>query len=52
MLADGADPAGTAGRVARSLAANEVLRERLVRGLDLALLPADAHTPGEALFTR
>ncbi|MEU1472696.1 SseB family protein [Streptomyces sp. NPDC005761] len=52
VLAADADPAETAGRVARSLAANEVLRARLVRGLDLALLPADAHTPGEPLFTR
>lgn len=52
VLAADADPAEAAGRVARSLAANEVLRARLVRGLDLALLPADTHTPGEALFTR
>ncbi|MFE9858270.1 SseB family protein [Streptomyces sp. NPDC005780] len=52
VLAADADPAEAAGRVARSLAANEVLRARLVRGLDLALLPADANTPGEALFTR
>ncbi|WNI25751.1 SseB family protein [Streptomyces sp. ITFR-16] len=52
VLAGDADPAGAAGRVARSLAADEVLRARLVRGLDLALLPADAHTPGDALFTR
>ncbi|MCG7528011.1 SseB family protein, partial [Streptomyces sp. OfavH-34-F] len=36
----------------RSLAAHEVLRARLVRGLDLALLPADATAPGEPLFTR
>ncbi|MGW2655975.1 SseB family protein [Streptomyces sp. NPDC001478] len=52
VLAAGADPAETAGRVARALAADEVLRARLVRGLDLALLPADAPAPGEALFTR
>ncbi|MEU1368116.1 SseB family protein [Streptomyces sp. NPDC005803] len=52
VLAADADPAKAAGRVARSLAADEVLRARLVRGLDLALLPADAPTPGEALFTR
>ncbi|MFI6860432.1 SseB family protein [Streptomyces sp. NPDC050421] len=52
VLAADADPAQTAGRIARSLAADEVLRARLVRGLDLALLPADARTPGEALFTR
>ncbi|MEU9092463.1 SseB family protein [Streptomyces sp. NPDC048428] len=52
VLDEGADPAEAAGRVARSLAANEVLRARLVRGLDLALIPADARTPGEPLFTR
>nr|WSW70239.1 SseB family protein [Streptomyces sp. NBC_00995] len=52
VLAADADPAEAAGRLARSLAANEVLRARLVRGLDLALLPADAHAPGEALFMR
>ncbi|WP_093709631.1 SseB family protein [Streptomyces sp. 2131.1] len=52
VLAAGADPAEAARRVARALAADEVLRARLVRGLDLALLPAGAHTPGEPLFTR
>ncbi|MGQ4490392.1 SseB family protein [Streptomyces sp. SAS_281] len=52
VLAADADPAQTAGRVARALAADEVLRARLVRGLDLALLPAGARTPGEPLFTR
>ncbi|MFJ4900190.1 SseB family protein [Streptomyces sp. NPDC088727] len=52
VLAAGADPAEAAGRVARSLAASEVLRARLVRGLDLALLPANANAPGDALFTR
>ncbi|WUS96097.1 SseB family protein [Streptomyces sp. NBC_00708] len=52
VLAPDADPGRAAGRVARALAADEVLRARLVRGLDLALLPADAHTPGEPLFTR
>ncbi|MEU8702452.1 SseB family protein [Streptomyces sp. NPDC048680] len=52
VLAADADPAQAAGRVARSLAASEVLRARLVRGLDLALLPADANAPGDALFTR
>jgi hypothetical protein len=41
-----------ARRVATALAADEVLRARLVRGLDLALLPADAPVPGEPLFTR
>ncbi|MGP3638754.1 SseB family protein, partial [Streptomyces sp. 24-1644] len=31
---------------------SETLRARLVRGLDLALLPADAVAPGEPLFAR
>ncbi|MFE7576802.1 hypothetical protein AMK18_23380 [Streptomyces sp. CB01249] len=52
VLAPDAEPAEAAGRVARALAADEVLRARLVRGLDLALLPAGANTPGEPLFTR
>ncbi|MEU9759373.1 SseB family protein [Streptomyces sp. NPDC047985] len=46
------DHAHAARRVAERLAADEVLRARLVRGLDLAVLPADAAAPGEALFTR
>ncbi|MFF7338417.1 SseB family protein [Streptomyces sp. NPDC008163] len=52
VLAPDADPAEAAGRVARALATDEVLRARLVRGLDLALLPAGANTLGEPLFTR
>lgn len=52
VLAADADATEAAGRVAQSLAASEVLRARLVRGLDLALLPADANAPGDALFTR
>lgn len=52
VLTADADPAEAARRVAQSLAANDVLRARLVRGLDLALLPADANAPGDALFTR
>ncbi|MFF1841561.1 SseB family protein [Streptomyces sp. NPDC058217] len=52
VLASDAAPAHAARRVAESLAADEVLRARLVRGLDLALLPADAITPGEPLFAR
>ncbi|MFD7943944.1 SseB family protein [Streptomyces sp. NPDC059744] len=52
VLAPDAAPADAARRVAVSLAADEVLRARLVRGLDLALLPADAMTPGEPLFAR
>ncbi|MFE9962077.1 SseB family protein [Streptomyces sp. NPDC005525] len=52
VLASDAAPADAARRVAESLAADEVLRARLVRGLDLALLPADAITLGEPLFAR
>ncbi|MEV0493889.1 SseB family protein [Streptomyces atratus] len=52
VLAPEAGPAETARRVAESLAADEVLRARLVRGLDLAVLPADTVTPGEPLFAR
>ncbi|MCZ4514955.1 SseB family protein, partial [Streptomyces sp. ActVer] len=52
VLDPSADPAGTAQAVARRLAADETLRARLVRGLDLALLPADATPPGEPLYVR
>ncbi|MEU8778307.1 SseB family protein [Streptomyces sp. NPDC048606] len=53
VLAPDAEPAPAARRVAGALAADETLRARLVRGLDLALLPADSPAPpGEALFTR
>ncbi|MFF7896609.1 SseB family protein [Streptomyces sp. NPDC007907] len=45
-------PAEAARAVARRLAADETLRARLVRGLDLALLPAEATPPGEPLFVR
>ncbi|NUP17583.1 MAG: SseB family protein [Streptomyces sp.] len=38
--------------VARRLAADETLRARLVRGLDLAVLPAEATPPGEPLYVR
>ncbi|MEV1050502.1 SseB family protein [Streptomyces sp. NPDC059017] len=48
----GASPAEAAQRVARALAADETLRARLVRGLDLALLPASAVPPGEPLYMR
>lgn len=47
-----AAPAETAQAVARRLAADETLRARLVRGLDLALLPAGATPPGEPLYER
>ncbi|WP_171168027.1 SseB family protein [Streptomyces sp. I05A-00742] len=51
-LADGAAPAEVARRIAGAMAADEVLRARLVRGLDLALLPVGAEVPGEPLFSR
>ncbi|MFD8632573.1 MULTISPECIES: SseB family protein [unclassified Streptomyces] len=53
VLAAGAEAPAAAGRVARALAADETLRARLVRGLDLALLPADGPVPpGQPLFSR
>ncbi|MFF1698030.1 SseB family protein [Streptomyces sp. NPDC058257] len=47
-----ADPSEAAQRVARHIAADETLRARLVDGLDLALLPAEATPPGEPLYVR
>ncbi|MEV1022501.1 SseB family protein [Streptomyces sp. NPDC050264] len=47
-----ADPAATARSVAGRIAADETLRARLVRGLDLALLPAGATPPGEPFYVR
>ncbi|MER7045845.1 MULTISPECIES: SseB family protein [Streptomyces] len=52
VLAAGAAPAEAAQRVASALAGHDVLRARLVRGLDLALLPAGATLPGEPFFVR
>lgn len=52
VLDDTAPPAEAARRIAEALAADEVLRARLVRGLDLALLPPDATPPGEPLYVR
>ncbi|GAA2443707.1 SseB family protein [Streptomyces mauvecolor] len=52
VLADGAAPADAAREVAELIAADETLRARLVRGLDLALLPTGAPQPNEPLFTR
>ncbi|ARZ71000.1 SseB family protein [Streptomyces sp. HU2014] len=51
-LAEDEAPQETVRRVATALAADDVLRARLVRGLDMALLPAGATLPGEPLFTR
>ncbi|MDN3295259.1 SseB family protein [Streptomyces ficellus] len=52
VLAPDTAPAEAAGRVARALAADDTLRARLVRGLDLALLPATATPPGEPFYVR
>ncbi|EST39661.1 hypothetical protein N566_00735, partial [Streptomycetaceae bacterium MP113-05] len=49
-LAPDADPVHAAGRVARELAADEVLRAALVRGLDLAVLPPGSSLPERALY--
>lgn len=46
------DPAKAARAVAERLAADETLRARLVRGLDLALLPTGATPPGEPVYVR
>ncbi|MFI5659440.1 SseB family protein [Streptomyces sp. NPDC051684] len=48
----GADVQATAQAVAARIAADETLRARLVRGLDLALLPTEATPPGEPLYVR
>ncbi|MBX9426230.1 SseB family protein [Streptomyces lateritius] len=52
VLAADAAPAEAAQRVARALAADDTLRARLVRGLDLALLPAAATPPGEPFYVK
>ncbi|GGR10298.1 hypothetical protein GCM10015536_14270 [Streptomyces griseomycini] len=53
LVLDPAVSAAEAARaVARRLAADETLRARLVRGLDLAVLPAGATPPGEPLYVR
>ncbi|CAL9374447.1 MULTISPECIES: SseB family protein [unclassified Streptomyces] len=52
VLAPDAAPAEAARRVATALAGDETLRARLVRGLDLALLPPEAAPPGEPFHVR
>ena len=52
LVIDAAEPAEAARSVAQRLAADETLRARLVRGLDLALLPAGTTPPGEPLYVR
>lgn len=51
-LAPAADVSAVARRVAGALAADEALRARLVRGLDLAVLPPGSALPGDALYRR
>ncbi|MFK0293781.1 SseB family protein [Streptomyces sp. NPDC090442] len=51
-LAPGTDPAAVAQRLAQALAGDETLRARLVRGLDLALLPPGSDAPEEPLYRR
>ncbi|MER5177900.1 SseB family protein [Streptomyces sp. NPDC002896] len=45
-------PAEAVRRVAERMAADDTLRARLVRGLDLAVLPTGTTPPGEPLFVR
>ncbi|MEU2717428.1 SseB family protein [Streptomyces sp. NPDC007205] len=52
VLDPAAAPAEAARAVAGRLAADETLRARLVRGLDLALLPAGTTPPGEPLYVK
>ncbi|OEJ96981.1 SseB family protein [Streptomyces thermolilacinus] len=52
LTPESAAPAEAARRVATAMAADETLRARLVRGLDLALLPAEAAPPGEPFYVR
>ncbi|WP_330318385.1 SseB family protein [Streptomyces platensis] len=51
-LAPDAPAAEVAQRLAQALATDEVLRARLVRGLDLALLPPGGATAGELFYRR
>ncbi|MEV5916042.1 SseB family protein [Streptomyces chartreusis] len=52
VLDASAAPAQAARAVAERLAAAETLGARLVRGLDLAVLPAGTTPPGEPLYVR
>ncbi|WP_155060115.1 SseB family protein [Streptomyces blattellae] len=52
VLDPGATPGPAARTLAERLATDETLRARLVRGLDLALLPTGATPPGEPLYVR
>ncbi len=52
VLDPAAAPAEAARAVARRLADDDTLRARLLRGLDLALLPAGTTPPGEPLYVK
>jgi SseB protein N-terminal domain len=52
VLVPGAAVQEVARTVATALAADDTLRGGLVKGLELALLPADARLPAEPLFVR
>ncbi|MEV6108247.1 SseB family protein [Streptomyces sp. NPDC051940] len=52
LAVSGDDPAAEAQRVAAAVAADPALRARLVRGLDLALLPADAVLSAPPFYER
>ncbi|MGK5630195.1 SseB family protein [Streptomyces sp. URMC 123] len=52
VAGDGVDAREVAQRVATALAADETLRARLVRGLDLALLPPGAAVGAEPVYAR
>jgi hypothetical protein len=52
ILAPGAEPRPVVTRLAWALAADETLRARLVRGLDLAVVPAGTRLPGEPTYRR
>ncbi|QMV24161.1 SseB family protein [Streptomyces sp. SCUT-3] len=52
VLAEDADVRQVGGRLAAALSGDETLRGRLVRGLELAVLPPDARVPGEPVHTR
>ncbi|MFJ4684234.1 SseB family protein [Streptomyces sp. NPDC088789] len=52
VLDPSAEPAEAARAVAARMAGDDTLRARLVRGLDLALLPAGTTPPGEPLYVR
>lgn len=51
-LAPGAEVSVVAQRLAGALAADEALRSRLARGIDLALLPPGSALPERALYRR